>query len=52
VTGRLPGGTDFVALLRSSGHDPFASVHAAAVDTAMPQITHGTTICAIRYADG
>ena len=52
MTGRLPGGTDFVALLRSSGHDPFASVHAAAVDTAMPQITHGTTICAIRYADG
>jgi len=49
VTVRLPGGTDFVALLRSVGHDPFASVTAA--DSA-PQITHGTTICAIRYADG
>ena len=46
---RLPGGTDFVALLRSFGHDPFASVRA---DAPMPPITHGTTICAIRYADG
>jgi proteasome beta subunit len=46
------GGTDFVALLRSLGHDPFQSVRPAASDTAMPPVTHGTTICAIRYADG
>ena len=30
MTGRLPGGTDFVALLRSLGQDPFASAIAAA----------------------
>jgi len=49
VTERLAGGTDFVALLRSLGHDPFASVRA---DAPAPPVTHGTTICAIRYADG
>jgi proteasome beta subunit len=49
VTDRLPGGTDFVALLRSLGHDPFVSVPSNAPT---PPITHGTTICAIRYADG
>jgi proteasome beta subunit len=42
-------GTDVVALLRASGHDPFAT--AGARGTALP-ITHATTICAIRYADG
>ena len=49
MTDRLPGGTDFVALLRSLGHDPFTSVPSNAPT---PPITHGTTICAIRYADG
>jgi proteasome beta subunit len=41
-------GTDFVALLRATGYDPFASASA----TGAPPITHATTICAIRYADG
>jgi proteasome beta subunit len=51
--GALPGGTDFVGLLRQRGLDPFSSEELAE-DTsrlALP-ITHGTTICAIRYADG
>jgi proteasome beta subunit len=46
------GGTDFVALLRSLGHDPFESVAPGTADLARPPLTHGTTICAIRYAEG
>jgi proteasome beta subunit len=42
-------GTDFVALLQATGHDPFASVSATGPT---PTVTHATTICAIRYADG
>jgi proteasome beta subunit len=42
-------GTDFVALLRSIGHEPFPTGGAAGPT---PPITHATTICAIRYADG
>jgi proteasome beta subunit len=42
-------GTDFVALLRASGYDPFPAGGATA--PALP-LAHGTTICAIRYADG
>ena len=48
----LGGGTDFVALLRSIGHDPFAAVLTGFGDSARPAVTHGTTVCAIRYADG
>ena len=48
----LGGGTDFVALLRSLGHDPFAAVLTGSGDSARPAVTHGTTVCAIRYADG
>ncbi|MFI5042622.1 MAG: proteasome subunit beta, partial [Acidimicrobiales bacterium] len=46
------GATDFVALLRSRGHDPFVSVTPAGPDSERPPVTHATTICAIRYADG
>ncbi|HVM64707.1 MAG TPA: proteasome subunit beta [Acidimicrobiales bacterium] len=42
-------GTDFVALLRASGHEPFPTAGAAGPT---PPIPHATTICAIRYADG
>jgi proteasome beta subunit len=42
-------GTDLVALLRANGYDPFAAVGTAA--PTLP-ITHATTICAIRFADG
>jgi proteasome beta subunit len=52
VSDRRPGSTDFVALLRSLGHDPFASVGSGEADTQVPPVTHGTTICAIRYSDG
>ena len=52
VSDRRPGSTDFVALLRSLGHDPFASARSGAADTQAPPLTHGTTICAIRYSDG
>ena len=52
VSDRRPGSTDFVALLRSLGHDPFASVGSGEADTQTPPLTHGTTICAIRYSDG
>jgi len=46
-------GTDFVSLLRSLGHDPFPSVTAEANgEQRVPPLTHGTTICALRYADG
>jgi proteasome beta subunit len=49
--------TDFVSLLRSHGYDPFRN---AAGESAprepgqghVPQMTHGTTICALRFADG
>jgi len=47
-----PGATDIVALLRQQGYDPFASVNAGASGGHIPQMTHGTTICAICYADG
>jgi proteasome beta subunit len=41
--------TDFVALLRANGYDPFAAP--GATPTTLP-ITHATTICAVRFADG
>ncbi len=55
-----PSNTDVVALLRSAGHEPFAApatapVTAQATATAADQaaaVTHGTTICAIRFNDG
>jgi proteasome beta subunit len=44
-------GPSFTALLRATGRDPFAAV--AASDGPAPfDIRHGTTIVAIRYADG
>jgi proteasome beta subunit len=46
------GDTDFVSLLRSNGFDPFVSVRREPGDTQLPQLTHGTTICALRYVDG
>lgn len=42
-------GPSFVALLQSTGHVP--PVVESAVDARLP-ITHGTTVVAIRYADG
>jgi proteasome beta subunit len=49
----IQAGTDFVALLRSSGLDPFATGGAPVpIPASSPPITHATTICAIRYADG
>jgi proteasome beta subunit len=45
-----PTSTDFIGLLRSLGHEPFAAVTADAGP--IPPLTHGTTICSIRYADG
>jgi proteasome beta subunit len=46
-------GTDFVDLLRAQGQDPFATVKPGpGPGPGAPTITHGTTICAIRYADG
>ena len=56
----LGGGTDYVALLRSLGHDPFGTIVSASADparpaaagTTQPVVAHGTTVCAIRYADG
>jgi proteasome beta subunit len=51
VTGRLPGDPDVVSLLRQRGLDPFGSAEVAD-RAALPAITHGTTICAICYADG
>jgi len=42
--------TDVVALLRQRGCDPFAAVEGRGGDA--PAVTHGTTICAIRYVDG
>ena len=54
-----PRRTDFVGLLRHLGQDPFASTGALAADHRallgdhrLPEVTHGTTICALRYADG
>jgi proteasome beta subunit len=46
-------GTDFVALLRTKGLDPFAAGSAQVPQSAgaLP-VTHATTICAIRFADG
>jgi len=63
VSEGLGGGTDFVALLRSLGHDPFGTMVSASGDparpaaatgpmTQQPVVAHGTTVCAIRYADG
>jgi proteasome beta subunit len=47
------GATDFVGLLRSLGHAPFADAQPPPGPApAAPPLTHGTTICAIRYADG
>jgi proteasome beta subunit len=45
-------GPSFTEVLRRIGIDPFAPVAAAAGTTAPFEIRHGTTICAIRYADG
>jgi len=55
-------GTDFVSLLRALGHEPFTagvaagafprSVAAPDTDHQRPAMTHATTICALRYADG
>ena len=46
-------GTDFVGLLRAHGTDPFATVAPGGRSSEpTPVITHGTTICAIRYEDG
>lgn len=45
-------GTDFVALLRAAGHDPFLAPMGAAAAGPPPQLTHGTTICALRFSDG
>jgi proteasome beta subunit len=42
--------TDVVALLRQRGWDPFATVEGRSGNA--PPMTHGTTICAIRYVDG
>ena len=47
-----PTGTDFVGLLRQLGHDPFSSGAPEASGGRLPPVTHGTTICALRYADG
>ncbi|GAC1312718.1 MAG: proteasome subunit beta [Acidimicrobiales bacterium] len=47
-----PTGTDFVGLLRQLGHDPFSSHAPQGTDARLPAVTHGTTICALRYADG
>ena len=47
--------TDFVGLLRTLGRDPFASPATGSdgrILGALPEMTHGTTICALRYADG
>jgi proteasome beta subunit len=46
-------GPDFAALLRRGGLDPFpaASLERLNLDERMI-ITHGTTVCAVRYADG
>jgi proteasome beta subunit len=47
---RSPG-PSFTGLLRATGHDPFAAVERA--DGPVPfDIRHGTTIVAIRFADG
>ena len=51
-------GTDFVDLLRSKGRDPFSAPRSDAGDGPrrgqhdLPPVTHATTICAMRYADG
>jgi proteasome beta subunit len=47
-------GTDFVGLLRSRGRDPFGAGPRADAGSgvALPPLTHATTICAMRYADG
>jgi proteasome beta subunit len=43
---------DFVDLLRSLGRDPFVSTSLQGAPEPAPAVTHGTTICALRYADG
>ena len=49
-----PTGTDFVALLRSIGHDPFASAGPPPAERrgAEREVVHATTICALRFLDG
>ncbi|MHB8466686.1 MAG: proteasome subunit beta [Acidimicrobiales bacterium] len=44
-----PSSTDFLALLRSLGQEPFQAVHAEGHEGHVP---HATTICAICFADG
>src|SRR5215472_6002823 len=49
-------GPDFLALLRSQGFAPFAAGTGATASSldrpGLPPVTHGTTICAVRFADG
>jgi proteasome beta subunit len=45
-------GPSFTQLLRATGQDPFAHVAAGSGGPAPFDIRHGTTIVAIRYADG
>jgi proteasome beta subunit len=46
-------GPSFTDVLRRVGLDPFAPVHQAATGSAAPfEIRHGTTIVALRYAEG
>jgi proteasome beta subunit len=51
VRERLPGDADVVSLLRKHGLEPFAASEVSE-GVSVPPITHGTTICAVRYADG
>lgn len=45
-------GPDFLALLRSQGLTPGVVPAGAAERPGLPPVTHATTICAIRYAEG
>jgi proteasome beta subunit len=45
-------GPDFAALLRSQGLAPPVGVPTAGERAAAPPVTHGTTICALRHAEG
>jgi proteasome beta subunit len=45
-------GPDFAALLRSQGLGPTVVAPTAGERAATPPLTHGTTICALRHADG
>jgi proteasome beta subunit len=45
-------GPDITALLRSQGLEPRTVLPSEHVRAALPPVTHATTICAIRHADG